>query len=53
MKNYKFTMSDGFVGTDREDFIEFEDNVTEEEVQQAWQDWVWNFIEGGYDVVEE
>ena len=25
MKTYKFMMSDGFVGTDREDFVEFED----------------------------
>ena len=48
MKEYKFTMSSGFVGTDREDFFKFDDDVTEDEVLEAWKDWVWEFIDGNY-----
>jgi hypothetical protein len=35
MKIYKFTMSSGFVGTDREDVFEFEDDTTEDEIHNA------------------
>lgn len=52
MKTYRFTMSYGFVGTDREDFAEFDDDITEDEVSEAWKEWVWGFIDGGYTEVE-
>lgn len=52
MKEYKFTMSSGFVGTDREDFFEFDDDVTEKEIHDAWTNWVWEFIDGNHIEIE-
>jgi len=53
VKEYKFTMSSGFVGTDREDFFKFDDEVTEKEIHDAWIIWVWEFIDGNHVEIEE
>lgn len=48
MKTFIFKMSCGFVGTDREEEFEFHDDVTDDEVQEEWKDWVWELIDGTY-----
>ena len=53
MKQYKFTMSSGFVGTDREDVFEFDDDVTDDEIHDAWKNWAWEFIDGNHIEIKE
>lgn len=45
-------MSCGFVGTDREDVFEFEDDTTDDDVYEAWKEWTWEFIDGNYIQIE-
>lgn len=41
-------MNSGYVGTEREDIFEFDDDVSEGEVNEAWKNWVWELIDGSY-----
>ena len=35
------------------EFIEYEDDTTDEELDVHWQDWIMNYIDGGWDKLEE
>lgn len=52
MKRYRFAMNSGYVGTEQEDVFEFDDDVTEDYVNELWKDWVWEHIDGNYEEVE-
>ena len=43
-----FTLSIGLQGRQKETF-EFDDDVTDEELEEAWQEWSQNYIDGGFD----
>jgi hypothetical protein len=47
----KFTLSIG-TGQKQEEIMEFLDEMTKEELEQAWQDWSSNYIDGGYHILE-
>ena len=49
-------LSIGLANTERTDNFEFEvdDNATDEEIndtiEEYWRDWIWNFIDGGWEI---
>ena len=50
------SLSIGLANAERTDDFEFEvgDNATDEEIndtiEEYWRDWIWNFIDGGWDI---
>lgn len=52
MKKYKFFVSTNKVGSDISDVLEFDDDVTEEEVRGAYEDWIWEKLNTGWGEVE-
>ena len=52
----ELTLSIGLANAERTDDFEFEvdDNATDEEIndsiEEYWRDWIWNFIDGGWDI---
>lgn len=48
MKTVRFTLSIGYSGCEHVDTQEFEDDVTDEELDEAWQEWSSNYIDGGW-----
>jgi len=49
MKKYEFTLSIGFgPSARRRETFEFDDDITESELDEAWKDWSWNYIDGGF-----
>ena len=50
------SLSIGISNAKRTDDFEFEvdDNATDEEIndtiEEYWRDWIWNFIDGGWDI---
>lgn len=48
----KFSLGIGFVGATREEIFECEDDMTEEELNEQWEEWAWNYISGGVNVLD-
>ena len=52
----ELSLSIGLANAERTDDFEFEvdDNATDEEIndtiEEYWRDWIWNFIDGGWDI---
>ena len=52
----ELTLSIGLANAERTDDFEFEvdDNATDEEIndsiEEYWRDWIWNFIDGGWEI---
>lgn len=42
-----FTLSIGLQGHQTETF-EYDDDITDEELEEAWQDWSQNYIDGAF-----
>lgn len=53
MKKYEFTLSIGFAGGKRREVLEFDDDVTEEELEESYIDWRNNYLDGGWHEVGE
>jgi len=53
MKKYKFTLSIGISNSKQEDVFEFDDDVTKEELEEWYIDWMNNNLDGGWHEVEE
>jgi hypothetical protein len=41
-----FHMNSGFVGTNRKETIEMDDDLTDEDIEESWREWVWGYIDG-------
>lgn len=52
MRHFKFTVDVGIVGATRVIEDEFEDDVTDEELQQHAEDLVWEYVSVNYDEVK-
>ena len=52
MKKVKFTLSIGFVRARHEKVVEFDDDVDDEEIEDAYLEWRDSRLEGGWDIVE-
>jgi len=53
MKKYKFYFSTGYVNCAREEIMEFEDDATEEEVKEAFMDWLWERSDANWWEIDE
>jgi hypothetical protein len=53
MKRVEFTLNIGFSGAECIEVMEYDDDVTQEEIDQDWQEWIWNHIDGGPRVMED
>jgi len=45
MKKYLFSVSTNRVGSKVREIVELDDDLTEEEVEELWKEWVWENIE--------
>lgn len=52
MKKIKFVIDTGYVSCQHEIEVEFEDDVTEEELEQCARDLVWEYVSVSYDEVQ-
>lgn len=43
-----FTLGIGFVGARHNETFEFDDDTTDEELEEYWLDWTQNYIDGGW-----
>lgn len=56
MEKFKFTLSIGYAGVTREDTIEIdleglEGEEREKVIEEEWEEWAWNYIDGGWEEV--
>ena len=49
----KFRVSTGYVGSDYEQIIEYPDDITNEEIEEDFNVWVWEHIDCGWVKVNE
>ena len=60
MATLKLRLAIGFVNGNHEDYVEIPDEdlegMSEEEkesyFEEIWQEWIWNYIDGGWEVVD-
>lgn len=52
-KKYRFCFGIGYVGADHEEIVELPEDMTEDEVEEEFKEWVWNHINGYWEVVED
>lgn len=52
VRKIKFTISIGLVGCRREDTFEFDDDTVDEEIQEAYEDWRLEQLDGGWEEVD-
>ena len=53
MKKVEFYLGIGYVGSDYKDILEFEDDTTDEEIEECFKDWADNYIDCGWNVLED
>ena len=49
----KFTLSIGYYNAKREEVFEVDDDMSDEELDQQWQEWAWEKIDGGPHKIED
>ena len=52
MKKIKFAMQMDLVKCEREEVFEFEDDVTDEELEEELKEWAWNWMDIWYEEVD-
>ena len=50
---YEFTLSIGFAKDTRRKVVEYDEEPSPDELDQDWEDWSRNHIEGGYSQLDE
>lgn len=45
----KFTLSTGYSNSDHIEWVEFEDDASDKEIDQACEDWVWEHISANWE----
>lgn len=52
MFKYKFTLSIGYSNASHKEIMEYDEEPSEDELEEDWTQWTYNFIDGGYEQVE-
>lgn len=52
MAKAKFTLSIGYPTARHEEVVEIDDDTTDEQLQKDWEQWMWNYIDGGPERLE-
>ena len=53
MRKVKFYLGTGFPGASREEIVDFEDDTTDEEIEESFEDWKNNRLDASWWDVEE
>ncbi len=53
MKRVRYTLSIGFVGAEHRDVFDWPDEATDEEINEDYQQWCQNYMDGGWYVLED
>lgn len=53
MRRVKFCLETGFAGCSHEEIMEFEDNTTDEEIEECYEDWKNNKLSCSWWDIEE
>lgn len=49
----KFTVGVGYSGCNREEELELPDHFTEEDIEKELNEWMFEYIDSGYEILEE
>lgn len=49
----KFTLGIGFAGVHQEEEVEFDDELTEDEIYAELDEWKYQYIDAGYEILEK
>lgn len=49
----KFMVGVGYSGCNKEEEIELPDDYTEEDIEKELNEWIWDYIDSGYEVIED
>lgn len=49
----KFTLGIGFSGARQEEEVELGDNLTEDEIYAELDEWTYQYIDAGYEILEK
>lgn len=49
----KFTLHTGYAGCAHEETVNVADDATDDFIEEMWQDWVWDTINGYWDKEED
>lgn len=49
----KFTLGIGFSGARQEEEAELDDNLTEDEIYAELDEWTYQYIDAGYEILED
>jgi hypothetical protein len=52
MRKVRFTLSMNLVGCKREEIVEFDDDMTDEEIQEQYEQWREEQLDGGWEEVD-
>ncbi len=52
MKKIEFTVGMGLQGCKMKEVIEVDEDITEDELEVIWQNWAYERIDGGWEVIE-
>ena len=53
MKKVEFYASTGYVGCERQEIVEFDDDATKDEIEEEFQCWLDNYCDIGWNVIED
>jgi hypothetical protein len=53
MKRIHFSLSIGYPTAKHEDVFEFEDDITDAELDEAYQEWCQNYLDGGWRIAKD
>jgi len=49
----KMTLSIGYSNAGQEEIVEVDDDSTENDLAEDWQNWINNYIDGGWEIIEK
>ena len=53
VKKVQFYLGIGYPGADHKEIVEFEDNVTDEEIDEYLNEWASNYIDYGWNILDD
>lgn len=53
MKRIEFYLGIGYPGAEHKEMVEFDDNATDEEIEECFEDWKNDYIDAGWQEAED
>lgn len=48
MKRIKFTVGTNYVGSDTSEIVEFDDDATSKDIEERFNEWLWDRLDAGW-----